>query len=409
MSENYSIDYVNCTLCNTCIEECPFDALEMVDDDEFGEKVIFNSACKACGICVKTCPEDVITKVERELPTVDKDAYSGVMIFAEQLDGVVHPVTFELMGKGKEMADKIDHELHVVLIGGEDVDSETDKLLERGADKVHLYQHEELDYFNVESYADIMEQCVKEVSPSIILMGATSVGRSLAPRVSTRFRTGLTADCTILDVREDTDLAQTRPAFGGNIMARILTSRHRPQMATVRYKIMDPAEIVDNPTGEVIEYDVSKEALESKARILKIEKKPPVDSIEDAEIIVCVGRGIREEGDLDMARELADLLGGQIGTTRPLIEKGWTTHKQQIGLSGRTVRPKLLIALGISGAVQWTAGMTNSENIFAINNDPEAKVFNVAHYGIVADLYDIVPDLIERIKNGDNPFEEQLA
>ncbi|MFO7818873.1 MAG: electron transfer flavoprotein subunit alpha [Halanaerobacter sp.] len=391
---NYSIDYVDCTLCGKCVEACPFDAMRIVD-----EQVKITAACKACGVCVETCPEDAITKVEKDFEQVDKDAYEDVMIFAEQLEGEIHPVTYELMGKGRELADKLDQELHVVLLGHE-LEEAIEDIRMHGADKVFVYDHEELHHFEVERYTEAIEDCVKRTSPTILLMGGTSIGRSLAPRVASRIVTGLTADCTILDVRENTDLVQTRPAFGGNIMARILTTRHRPQMATMRYKVMEPAEKLDEPTGEVEEFEVPSAVFDKPAQFVEVHKKPEMESIVEADVIVCAGRGISNEEDLDMVYELADLLGGMVGTTRPLIEKGWTTHKQQIGLSGRTVRPKLLIAAGVSGAVQWTAGMENSENVFAINKDPDASIFDVAHYGLVGDLYDILPRLIENIKNG---------
>jgi electron transfer flavoprotein alpha subunit len=395
---NYNIDHENCTLCEKCVDICPFDAIEIVD-----EKIQMTAACKACNACIKGCPLDLISPIETDGVIVDKDEYSDVLVFAEQLEGEIHPVTYELMGKGRELADKIDQELHVILVG-HDFDKQTDKILAHGADKVYVYDKEELHHFSVQPYASVIEDCVNKTKPTIILVGATSIGRSLAPRVATRFRTGLTADCTILDVRESTDLVQTRPAFGGNIMARILTTRHRPQMATMRYKVMEPAEKVENPTGEVIEFSIPKEKLATRAKCVEITKKPEVESIEEADVIVAVGRGIREEKDLKMAEELADLLGAKIGTTRPLIEKGWTTHQQQIGLSGRSVRPKLIITLGISGAVQFTAGMKSSEYIFAVDKDPEADIFDVAHYGIVGDLYEVVPGLIEKLRNGEGIF-----
>lgn len=400
---NYSIDYVNCSLCKVCIEACPFDAIDIVDG-----KIEMNSACKACGICVKSCPEGLIQPVEDKRETVDKSEYTDVLVFAEQLEGEIHPVTYELMGKGRELADKIDQELHVILLG-HDITDQTEEILAHGADKVYVYNQEPLHHFDVEAYAKAFEDCVKRTKPTIILIGATSIGRSLAPRISTRFKTGLTADCTILDVRENTDLVQTRPAFGGNIMARILTTRTRPQMATVRYKVMEPAERVDAPTGEVINFSVDEKELETRSNFVNITKKPEVESIEEADKIIAVGRGVREEKDLEMIKELADLIGAKIGTTRPLIEKGWTDHQQQIGLSGRSVRPELLITLGVSGSVQFVAGMKSSEHIFAVNTDPEASIFNVAHYGMVGDLYEIVPKLIEKIKNGEQIFEKTAA
>ena len=400
---NYSIDYVNCSLCKVCIEACPFDAIDIVDG-----KIEMNSACKACGICVKSCPEGLIQPVEDKRKTVDKSLYSDVLVFAEQLEGKIHPVTHELMGKGRELADKINQELHVILLG-HDLTDQTEEILAHGADKVYVYNQEPLHHFDVEAYARAFEDCVERTKPTIILIGATSIGRSLAPRISTRFKTGLTADCTILDVRENTDLVQTRPAFGGNIMARILTTRTRPQMATVRYKVMEPAERIENPTGEVINFSVDEKELETRSNFVSITKKPEVDSIEEADKIIAVGRGVREEKDLEMIKELADLIGAKIGTTRPLIEKGWTEHQQQIGLSGRSVRPELLITLGVSGSVQFVAGMKSSEHIFAVNTDPEASIFNVAHYGMVGDLYEIVPKLIEKIKNGEQVFEKTAA
>jgi len=397
---NYDIDYVNCSLCEKCIDACPFDAIDIVDD-----KIEMNSACKACGICVDSCPEGLISKVEDQRESVDKSQYRDVLVFAEQIEGEVHPVTYELMGKGRELANKIDQELHVILLG-HDLMDQTDEILAHGADKIYVYNQKALHHFDVQAYARAFEDCVEKTKPTIILIGATPVGRSLAPRISTRFRTGLTADCTILDVRENTDLVQTRPAFGGNIMARILTTRTRPQMATMRYKVMEPAAKVDNPTGEIINFSVPEEELETRSNFISITKKPEVESIEEADKIIAVGRGIREEKDLEMIKELADLIGAKIGTTRPLIEKGWTGHHQQIGLSGRSVRPELIITLGISGAVQFVAGMKSSEHIFAVNSDPEASIFNVAHYGMVGDLYDIVPKLIEKIKDGENVFEK---
>lgn len=392
---NFTIDYASCDLCGACIEACPFGALEIED-----EKLQMTAACKACGVCVDVCPKGAIQPVEDESETINKEEYENVLIFAEQLEGEIHPVTYELMGKGRELADKIDQELYVVLPGYE-LEDAPQEILEHGADKVFVYEQKELHHYSVQPYTEVIEDCVKNNNPAILLIGATSIGRSLAPRVSTRLRTGLTADCTILDVRENTDLVQTRPAFGGNIMARILTTNHRPQMATMRYKVMEPAEKVANPTGEIVECSISSAKLETKANFINITKKPEVESIEDANIIVAAGRGIREEDDLEMIYELSDLLGGKIGTTRPLIEKGWTDHKQQIGLSGRTVRPELIITVGISGSVQFVAGMKNSENIFAINNDVEANIFDIAHYGIVGDLYEVIPQLIKNIKNGE--------
>jgi electron transfer flavoprotein alpha subunit len=242
------------------------------------------------------------------------------------------------------------------------------------------------------------ENFVSNVKPAAILVGATTVGRSLAPRVAARFKTGLTADCTVLDIKENTDLVQIRPAFGGNIMAQIVTPNNRPQMATVRYKVMSAPERSNAATGKITMCSLEGEKLVSNITVLDVVQKAKETGISDAEVIVVAGRGVKSEKDLQMIRELASLLGGEIAVTRPLIEAGWADAKRQVGLSGRTVRPRLIITCGVSGAVQFTAGMNNSEFIFAINKDEKAPIFKVAHYGIVGDIYEIVPQLIENIR-----------
>ena len=232
--------------------------------------------------------------------------------------------------------------------------------------------------------------------PSSVLVGATNVGRSLAPRIAARFRTGLTADCTVLEMYENTDLVQIRPAFGGNIMAKILCPKTRPQLCTVRYKIFS-APAKTEPHGEVFRMELAPEKRETTTEVLEVIKKAKEKDISDAEIIVAAGRGLKKEEDFELVRRLADLLGAEIAGTRPIIELGWLDPKRQIGLSGRTVKPKLIITVGISGAVQFAAGMKNSDRIIAINSDPAASIFNIAHYGFVGDLYEILPKLIEKL------------
>ncbi|QNO13833.1 electron transfer flavoprotein subunit alpha [Alkalicella caledoniensis] len=388
------VNHNKCTLCEVCVGTCPFNAIVT----ENGQ-IAFTAACKMCKICIKGCPLGAIGIIDEVRAEINKDEWKGIMIYVEHVEGNIHPVTFELIGKARELAAKINHPVYALFLGHE-ITKQADELLKYGVDKVFVYDNAELEHFRVDSYTAAFEDCVKNVKPSTILVGATSVGRSLAPRIATRFRTGLTADCTVLDVKENTDLVQIRPAFGGNIMAQIITPNHRPQMATVRYKIMDTAEKVENITGKVEVCDIAVEKLASQIEVLGVHKKEVVPGINDAEVLVVAGRGIKEEKDMAMVKELADLLGGQIAVTRPLIEAGWGSHNQQIGLSGRTVRPKLLITLGVSGAVQFTAGMGGAENVFAINNDPNAAIFNVSHYGIVGDIYEVIPKLIASIKNG---------
>ena len=382
-----------CTLCGQCVEKCPFGALEIKDN-----KIEINASCKMCKICVKNCPEGAVSLVEdEEKKTVDKDAWKGIMVFVEQEATGIHPVALELIGKAKELAAKVNHPVYAVFAGGEEAESQAEELLRYGVDKVFVYAHSELKNFRGDVYTNVMEDCIRRVRPSVVLVGATSLGRSLAPACATRFRTGLTADCTVLDIKENTDLVQIRPAFGGNIMAQIITTNTRPQFATVRYKVMDVAER-GKPGGEIIHCPVTEDMLQSGLEVIGTEIIERTKGIEEEDVLVVGGRGLKKQEDLDMLRELAEVLGGQVATTRPLVEKGWNDVTRQIGLSGRTVKPKLIITCGVSGAVQFAAGMDGSECIVAINTDPEAPIFKVANYCITKDLYTVVPKLIEELK-----------
>lgn len=374
------------------ISVCPFSALENNNG-----RVEVNSACKMCGLCVKKGPAGAAELLKEEQAGIDKSAWNGIAVYVDHVNGDIHPVTYELIGKARELADKVNHKVYCVFMGNRIGDSAAE-LLHYGVDEVYVYDYEELDHFKIDAYTAVFEDFIHKIKPSSILVGATSVGRQLAPRVAARFRTGLTADCTILDIRENTDLVQIRPAFGGNIMAEIMTPNARPQMATVRYKVMNSPERKADPAGKITNCMVSKEYLESKIDVLGVVEKPKENLIENADVLVVAGRGVRSQEDLKLIKELADLLGGEMACTRPMIEAGWFDAKKQIGLSGRTVRPKLIITCGVSGSVQFAAGMNNSDYIFAINKDEKASIFKIAHYGIVGDLYDILPKLIEKIK-----------
>ena len=281
---------------------------------------------------------------------------------------------------------------------GSGVTAFAEELRHWGVSEVAVYDDEALSYFRADAYAACVEDYIKYARPSVVLVGATSLGRSLAPRLSTRFHTGLTADCTKLEMRENTDLVQIRPAFGGNIMAQIITTHTRPQFATVRYKVMTPPVRTEEASGTVLNRKLPGAVAESRASCVSVEPIPPKKSISDAEILVVGGRGLQKEADLEMIKELAALLGGDWATTRPLVEKGWNTNDRQIGLSGRTVRPRLIITCGVSGAIQFTACMKGSDHIVAINTDKNAPIFDVAHVAIVGDLYEIVPALIRQLK-----------
>lgn len=377
---------------NELVNICPFNAIE-----NHNGKIEINAGCKLCKMCVRKGPKGVMEFVEEKIKSIDKSLWKGILVYVDHVEGNIHPVTYELIGKARELASKINHPVYALFIG-HDIKEKAEELLHYGVDEVFVYDSEELRDFTIEPYTAVFEDLINKIKPTAILVGATTVGRSLAPRVAARFKTGLTADCTILDMKENTDLVQIRPAFGGNIMAQIINPNNRPQMATVRYKVMSAPERQKDKSGKITVCSIDKEKLISNIEVLKITKKEPENSISDAEIIVAVGRGIKAKKDMDMVYELANLLNARVAVTRPLVEAGWTDAKSQIGLSGRTVKPKLIIVLGVSGAVQFTAGMNSSEYIFAINKDEKAPIFNVSHYGIVGDLYEIVPKLIEEIK-----------
>ena len=398
-------------------ELCPFDAIEVIEraftKEEMGgaggkrgygthQEVTINESCKVCKLCVKNGPEGVFELVEEKVAAIDKSLWRGIAVYVDHVDGDIHPVTYELIGKAREMAAKIDHPVYCVFMGHEIGDKAKD-LLPYGVDEIFLYEDEALEHFRIEPYTAVIEDFINNLKPTIMLVGGTTVGRSLAPRVAARFRTGLTADCTILDVQENTDLDQIRPAFGGNIMAHIYTPNHRPQFATVRYKMFSASECLDEPTGTVTPCEIPRHKLASKIKVLAVKPKEKVETIEDAEVIIAVGRAVQKEEDMEMIHKLADLLGAKIGCTRPLIEAGWVDARNQIGLSGRTVKPKLIINCGISGAIQYVAGMENSDCIVAINTNEKSPIFKVAHYAMAGDIYDVIPKLIDKLtsQNGD--------
>jgi len=376
------------------IDLCPFNSIE----DHSGDLYI-NSGCKMCRLCVKNGQGVIELREEENKPQVDKSLWNGITVYVDHFAGEIHPVSFELIGKAKELAGVTNHPVQA-LIMGKDIKGLAEELQHYGVDQIHVYEDEKLKDFKVENHTAVFEDYINKVKPSSILVGATTLGRSLAPRVAARFKTGLTADCTILKMKENTDLVQIRPAFGGNIMAQIVTENHRPQFCTARYKVFDAPERGEK-FGDIITQNIDSDLLNSKINVLNVIKKEKEESISDAEVIVAIGRGVQKEEDLKAVNELAELVGGQVAVTRPLIENGWFNAKKQVGLSGRTVKPKLIFAIGIHGAVQFTAGMENSETIIAINKDENAPIFNCAHIGVVGDLYKVIPELIENIKGGE--------
>lgn len=369
---------------------CPFGAIEVNDGI-----IDITAGCKMCKICVNKGPEGVFEYFEEPVACIDKNQWNGIAVYVDHMDGEIHPVTLELIGKAEEMAKKIKQPVYCLFMG-HNITEKANELLNYGVDEVVVYDDSELEYFRIEPYTNVVEDFINKIKPSIFLVGGTTVGRSIAPRTAARFRTGLTADCTILDVQENSDLDQIRPAFGGNIMAHIHTPNHRPQFATVRYKIFSPPEKKENSDGKVTIYSIGKDKLESQIKVINIKEKEKTESLEDAEIIIVAGRAIKKKEDLNMIYKLADLMGAQVAGTRPLIEAGWIDPRRQIGLSGRTVKPKLIITCGVSGAIQFVAGMNNSECIISINQDENASIFNVAHYGIVGEVYEVICGMIEK-------------
>ena len=379
------------------VKLCPFGAIE-----DKGGSLEINAGCRMCRMCIKK-GGGVFELVEEDAaPSVDKSKWRGVAVVAEiDADGALHPVALELLGKARELADKIKHPVLALAIGS-GTDEAVEKLLAYGADEVHVYDDPELKHFRIEPYANVLEDFINATHPSSVLVGGTVNGRSLAPRVAARFRTGLTADCTVLDMSPTTDLDQIRPAYGGNIMAHINTPRHRPQFATVRYKIFSvPPK--GEARGKVVKHAIAKDKLVSLIEVLERRKKDAEKGIENEEVLVVCGRGVKKPEDIAMLEELAKLLGGKVASTRAVVEQGWLDAKRQIGLSGRTVKPKLIITCGVSGAIQFVAGMNGSETIVAINTDPKASIFKVAHIGIVGDLYKVVPELIAQVKAKKEP------
>jgi electron transfer flavoprotein alpha subunit len=377
-------------------EICPFNAFS------FENNILeVTAACKMCKMCLKKGPAGVLELEEDEKVSIDKSLYRGITVYVDHLEGKIHPVTLELIGKARELAAVIDHPVYALFMGT-NIEDKAEELLSYGVDKVFVYDKPELKHFVIEPYANVFEDFIEKIKPSSILVGATNVGRSLAPRVAARYRTGLTADCTILEMKENTDLVQIRPAFGGNIMAQIVTENSRPQFCTVRYKVFNAPEVVKNPVGSIEIMEIAKAKLVSAIEVLEVIKKEKGIDLSEAETIVAIGRGVKSEKDLEMIYDFAEKIGATVACTRPGIEAGWFDPRLQIGLSGRTVKPKLLIALGISGAVQFTAGMQNSEFIIAVNTDAKAPIFNVAHCGMVGDLYEVIPELLKMIEKSDS-------
>lgn len=329
---------------------------------------------------------------------IDLSAYEDVWVLGEQREGKIQPVTIELMGEGRKLADQLKKKLAVV-IPGYKIEHEAEKLLHYGADVVYYMSHPLLSSFSTDGYTSAFVQLIREKKPEIVLVGATSIGRDIGPRIAARLGTGLTADCTKLEIdKEDGKILQTRPAFGGNLMATIVCPKNRPQMSTVRPGVMEKAVHQETVRGTLETFipDLSENDIRAKlVEIIKSEKKQV--NLTDARIIVSGGRGLKTAEGFVLIRELADALGAEVGSSRACVEAGWIDASHQVGQTGTTVRPDIYIACGISGAIQHLAGMNESKYIVAINKDPEAPIFGICDYGIVGDLNDVIPAMTAKL------------
>ncbi|NOY75909.1 MAG: electron transfer flavoprotein subunit alpha/FixB family protein [Kiritimatiellaeota bacterium] len=329
---------------------------------------------------------------------MNKNDYKDIWIVAEQWEGEIQEISFELLTRGIALREQRSCALNVMVFGDDISERELRGLLARGADKVLFVKDPALKYFLVEPYAAAMLDIVEKYSPETILAGATSTGRTLMPYVAVKAHAGLTADCTSLEYDSETgDLLQTRPAIGGNIMATIKTPGHRPQMATVRPKSTSPAPILKKRGGEIV---VETTTFTPISKIKKMKHIPNEDeiSIQDAEKVVVVGRGLKKAENLPVVRAFADEIGAALGASRDVVDRGWLSYPHQVGLSGKTITPKLYIGLGVSGAIQHLAGMRTTENIIAVNIDPDAQIFKVADIGIVGDMFEVLPELAETLR-----------
>jgi electron transfer flavoprotein alpha subunit len=389
------IDLEKCNGCGDCLLVCPRGLMRI----EEGKATVILEGCTFCGRCKKFCKADAINIEMPEFAQIPEES-SGVWVFAEQRDGKLKGVGYELLAKGRELADIRGFELSAVCLG-QGV-SEIESLISHGADKVYLVESPELAGNSEDMLAGQLIGLIKEYKPEIVLAGATSLGRAFIPRVAAILETGLTADCTGLEIdKEKGLLLQTRPTFGGNIMATIICEVKRPQMATVRPRVFKKGVEDSSRQGQIIRVDFNKERVTSRTKLLDfIGDITDTVNLDEAEVIVAGGRGLGKPENFKLLEELARVMGAALGSSRPPVDEGWIPYCHQVGQTGKTVCPKLYIACGISGSVQHMAGMQTSEIIVAINDDPNAPIFEIANYGIVSDLLKVVPLMIEKLKSG---------
>ena len=420
-----------CIGCGQCFKSCPYDAFEFepYDGNKLGKVAKVNAKCSFCNQCLTACKFGAIQEKKQDA-AVDLSAYKHIWVFAEQRQGKIQNVALELIGEGKRLAKDIsdDTQLCAVLIGNK-IDHLAQECFEYGADKVYMVQDPLLENYTTDGYTKVMKQLIDEYKPEIVLYGATHIGRDFAPRIAARCNTGLTADCTHLDVKvskyiefakanttldtstldpndPSTGIKQTRPAFGGNLMATIICPKTRPQMSTVRPGVMQKQERVPGATGEIVNVKPDIKASDIRIEIKDIVKSmKEMVSLTDAKIICSGGRGLGDASGFQLIQEFADKVGGVVGSSRAAVDAGWIDHSHQVGQTGTTVKPEIYFACGISGAIQHLAGMQTSNCIVAINKDPDAPIMEVADYAIVGDLYKVIPEIIAEWDNAEALYD----
>ena len=420
-----------CIGCGLCFKSCPYDAFEFepYDGNKLGKVAKVNAKCSFCNQCLTACKFGAIQEKKQEA-AVDLSAYKHIWVFAEQRQGKIQNVALELIGEGKRLAKDIseDTQLCAVLIGN-NIDHLAQECFEYGAEKVYMVQDPLLENYTTDGYTKVMKQLIDEYKPEIVLYGATHIGRDFAPRIAARCNTGLTADCTHLDVKvskyiefakanttldtstldpndPSTGIKQTRPAFGGNLMATIICPKTRPQMSTVRPGVMQKQERVPGATGEIVNVKPDIKASDIRIEIKDIVKSmKEMVSLTDAKIICSGGRGLGDASGFELIQKFADKVGGVVGSSRAAVDAGWIDHSHQVGQTGTTVKPEIYFACGISGAIQHLAGMQTSNCIVAINKDPDAPIMEVADYAIVGDLYKVIPEIIAEWDNAEALYD----
>ncbi|MBW1712847.1 MAG: electron transfer flavoprotein subunit alpha [Deltaproteobacteria bacterium] len=392
-----NIDNDKCNGCQLCQKTCPFGAIIVSD-----QTAAVDENCTLCGACVNVCPQGALSIERPQASPEELAGYQGVFVWAEcheRPDGLKPKrVAAELLAQGRFLADKLGQDLTAVALGDQRL-SGLDELCHAGVDRVIRCQHDLLGRYSTDGFVSVLSAVIAAHKPAVVLYGATPNGRDLAPRVAARLRLGLTADCTGLDIDDQGQLVQTRPAFGGNIMAAIVSPRTRPQTATVRPNVFTAAQPDRDRPVNILDFDVTLNKAVIRTKVVEEESvQAGGPSLDESKVIVAAGLGCQDPSGLDLARRLADSLGGVLACSRPLVELGRLPHTVQVGQSGTTVGPDLYVAVGISGAVQHLVGMSSSKTIVAINKDPEAPIFKVADLGVVGEATAVIPGLIDEIK-----------